>query len=73
MTDKKKPKKKVEAPDLELRRPNLRDEVWDHVETSLDGYGNMIDRLIAAMPLQSLASFVEGIRNTEEEPARAAS
>jgi hypothetical protein len=41
-----------------MTREELRDKIWADLEPDLDAYGDLIDALIEAMPLEVLAEFV---------------
>ncbi len=49
-----------------IDRDAARDKLWEHVETSIEGYANMIDRLIAFMPEEILAEFLQQFTDDED-------
>jgi len=48
-------------------RQALHDDVWLHVESSIEGYASMIDRLMELVPDKALAEFVEQLNDSEDE------
>lgn len=48
-------------------KKELRDRLWPFVETTLEGYGDMIDNLIYEMPLEKLKQFVERLEKADQE------
>ena len=55
-----------EGTGTEIDRGTARDKVWEHVETSIESYANMIDRLIAFMPEEMLAEFIQQFADDED-------
>ena len=51
----------------DVSRQALHDDVWLHVESSIEGYADIIDQLIAFMPDELLARFVEKLNDSEDE------
>jgi hypothetical protein len=48
-------------------RPVLRDNIWGLVEPSLDGYGQLIDMLIARCPIDKLKEIIHLLADEDEE------